>query len=833
MPDRYQDPIDPFEGIGDEVVELGDMPVMNVEETPEGVITTLADGSIEIGVVESPDAPVEEHDSNLAEFIDPSQLNLIGSELLQDIQSDIQSRKPWEDIIEDRLKLLGVEREVVNEPWPNACDLQHTLIAEAAIRFQSNAIMEIFPAEGPVKTCIVGEITKEKQEQSDREKGYLNYLLTEKIEDYRSETEKLLFGLAIFGSAYRKVYEDPILKQPTARYVTAQDFILPYGATSLSTAQRYTERIRISKNELRKLQAAGVYRDVRVDDTPMINNDLQEEVDKLSQQDEPVIDRDDVMLYESHCVMDLLGHESEDGVGLPYVVTIDESGTVLAIRRNWIEGDTNKKKLLHYAAYDFIPGFGPYGFGLLHLVGGSAYAATSIQRQLINAGILANLPGGFISNGLRVKGDDSPHRPGEWKKVSVSQGKLSDSFFAFPYKEPSAVLLQLLGIIVEDGRRLASIADAEIGDVSSQAPVGTTLLAMEKAMKVMSAIQARCHASMRVEFRILVRVIKGSLVDDYPYDAGGQSRKLLASDFDGRIDVIPVSDPNAATMSQRLVQYQMAVQLSQQAPQIYDLPVLHRQVLTVAGVKDVNSIIPDKSNVKPMDPVATIMAITTGKPVKAFPWQDHKAYIQVIDSWMQDPQTAAALGQNPQASAIFAAAQAAKAEHFAYQWRNDIEQELGVPLPGLDQEIPEDVQTHLSVSVAEAARRLLAKDQQQAAQQKAQQQAADPVFQMQMEEVRQGAAEIERKKMADQSKAQLELMRLQETTKTERERIASAERMAAEAALDRGTQFLAEAKLNKPKDEAEIQKMKAQVAEILARIEQMENEPDEPSRLPY
>ncbi len=825
MPDRYQDPLDPFAGIGDESVVIEAEPSLDVEVTPEGVITTLEDGSVEIGPAETEPAAVEEHDSNLAEFMEDSDLSRIGSQLLQDIQDDIQSRKPWEDIIEDRLKLLGVERDVVNEPWPNACDLQHTLIAEAAVRFQSNAIMEIFPAEGPVKTSIIGEITRDKQEQADREKGYLNYLLAEKMEDYRSETERLLFGLSIFGAAFRKVYDDPILKQPAARYVTAQDFILSYGTTSLATSQRYSERMRLAKNEVKKLQVAGVYRDVRVDDSSATDNDLQEEIDKLAQQDQPVIDGDEVLVYESHCIWDLPGYESKDGVGLPYVITIDKSGVVLAIRRNWEEGDPDKKKLLHYAAYDFIPGFGPYGYGLLHLVGGSAYAATSIQRQLINAGILANLPGGFKIKGLRVKGDDSPHRPGEWRDVSVAGGKLAESFFPLPYKEPSTVLLQLLSIVVEDGRRLASIADAEIGDVSSQAPVGTTLLAMEKAMKVMSAIHARAHASMRKEFRILVRVIKASLVEDYPYDVAGANRKLLASDFDGRIDVIPVSDPNAATMSQRLVQYQMAVQLSQQAPQIYDLPVLHRQVLIVAGLKDVNSIIPDKSNIKPMDPVSTIMAITTGKPVKAFPWQDHKAYMQVIDSWLQDPLTAAALGQNPQAQAIFAAAQAAKAEHFAYQWRNDIEQELGIPLPELDQEIPEEVQTHLSVSVAEAARRLLAKDQQQATQQKAAQQAADPVIQMQMEEVRQGAAEIERKKQADAQKFQLETAKLAETTKTERLRIASAESMAAEASVDRGEQFLAKAKLEKPKQDAEVKKLLAQVVELLTRSEHMEDEP--------
>lgn len=823
MYDRPATPFDPYAEDGASVV-IDAPATVKTEMTPDGVVTTMEDGSVEIGPSEEEAAPVEEFDSNLAEFMDEDTLRKIGYDLLLDIEEDLRSRKPWEGIIEERLKLLGVENEKVNEPWPDACNLQHTLVAEAAVRFQSNAIMEIFPAEGPVKTTILGEVTPERQEQADREKGYMNYLLTEQMEDYRPETDELLFGLSLFGSAFRKIYEDPILEQPTARYVPAQDFIIPYGTNSLSTASRYTERMRLQKNDIAKLQAIGKYRTVDIDDTPLTYSKMEDETDKLKGQDPVVIDPEQCMVYESHCTWDLPGYKDDRGIGRPYIITIDKSGKVMAIYRNWKETDSKKRKILWYAAYKFIPGLGPYGYGLLHLIGGSAYAATSIQRQLINAGILANLPGGFKTKGLRVKGDDSPHRPGEWRDIDVPQGKIGDSFFPLPYKEPSAILFQLLGSIVEDGRRLGSIADAEIGDVNSQAPVGTTYAVMEKAMKVMSAIQARCHASMRREFKILVRVIKNSLVEDYPYDVAGESRRLLATDFDGRIDIIPVSDPNAATMAQRLMLYQMAVQLSQQAPQIFDLPVLYRQMLRSAGIKDVEMIIPDKANIKAMDPVATIMAITTGKPTKAYEWEDHQAYIGVIDNWMQDPATAAALGQNPQAQSIFSAAQAAKAEHFAYQYRIEIERELGVPLPGLDQELPGDVMSHLAVAVDKASQRLLQRHQQEAAKKEAMAKAQDPVMQVQMEEVAVKKAEVQRKTQEGQARLQLEAAKLQETTKTERERIASAERMSQEAAVDRNEHFLAEAKLNAPKQAAEVQKLKAMIVEILARVEEMGEE---------
>ena len=793
-------------------------------EAPTGDVIELEDGSIELNEQEELREPAS-HTSNLAEYIDDTELRVIGLDILQNIEDDLTSRKDWEDTIKERLPLLGISDIKVSDPWPNACNLVNTMLAEAVIRFQSNAIMEIFPADGPVKSEIIGDVTPEKIAQAEREVSYMNFLLTERMEDYRTETEKLLFGLAVYGSSFRKVYHDPIYDRPSARYVPAKDFILPYSASSLFSSPRYTERMMMPKNDIRKLQVIGTYRDIEIEDSPNLSDELNDQVDKIKQQTPSVsLDSDEVVLYECHCDLDLPEFNGDDGIARPYIVTVDEKGTIYSIYKNWSEEDPTKRKILWYSQYNFIVGMGAYGLGLLHLIGGSSKAATSIERQLINAGILANLPGGFKTKGLRVKGDDSPHRPGEWRDVDVSQGKIADNFFPLPYKEPSNTLLQLLSVIVDDGRRLGSIADAEIGDVNSQAPVGTTYAVMERAMKVMSAIQARCHASMKDEFRILARVIKDHLGDEeYPYDVYGASRKILPQDFDGRIDVIPVSDPNAATMAQRMTLYQMAIQLSQTAPQLYDLAALHRQMLRSSGIKDVNLIIPDKGDIKPADAVVENMAIVTGKPVKAFEWQDHQAHITSHMAFVQDPQTAQILGQNPQANGIFAAAMAHIAEHLAYMYRTQIEMELGFPLPGMDQPIPGDIESRLSLMVAEAGQRLQGKHQQEAAQKEAQQKAQDPVVQMQQAELQIKAQKVQTDAALASQRLQLDAARLASTKEVELTRIAAQKEMAAEAAVDRGEQFLAEAKLNAPKQAAEIQKLKAQIAELLARVDQMQD----------
>lgn len=796
------------------------------EDTPgsEEVIEN-ADGSIEIiqiaGQVD--DGAMDVHEANLAEYLPDDVLLTISNDLLAAIEDDRNGRADWYDGCESGLRLLGLKPQNPSDPWAGACGLVSTMMPEATVRFQSNAIMEIFPASGPAKSKIVGRVTKERQEQAERVQDKVNFTLTEEMTDYRTDTEKLLFGLCVFGAAFRKVYPDPVFDRPAASYIPAKDFLMPYGASSLATCPRYTEILHLFHGKLRRLQSIGYYRDIVINefDTP---TDLQQEIDDINQQHDQRPTSDIQEVYESHVDIDIpyssLG--DTDGVPRPYVVTLSKSGTVLAIRRNWAADDPKFEKILHYAQYHFIPGFGAYAYGLLHLIGGSAEAATAIERQLIDAGTLANLPAGYTTGNFRSKIDNSPHKPGEWRNMELLDNrKLSECFFPLPYKEPSAVLLQLLGVVEENGRRLGSIADVEIGDIGAQAPVGTTLAVMERALKVMSAIQARLHASMHDEFKILVRVIRDFTPDEYEYDVEGGTRSIKRSDFDNRVDIVPVSDPNAATMSQRITLYQMAVQLSQMAPQIYDLKQLHRQMLTVAGIKDVDLIIPNKDEAKPMDPVVENMAIVTIKPVKAFEWQEHKAHIAVHTAFIQDPATAAAMGQNPQANAIFAAAQAHIAEHYAYLYRSQIEMELGVPLPGLDQVLPGDIESQLSFAIARAAEKLSAKNKSEAAQADAQQKAQDPVLQLQQAELQLDKAKLDQKAQADAARIQAEQAATKTRADVEMERIKSQERMSQDSALDRNQQFLAETKLKAPMEQAEMQKMKAQIAEILARIEQM------------
>lgn len=798
---------------------------IEIVEGPPPEIIENEDGSIEIIEAEDEDRSAEmaEHDSNLAEHLSPQVLARIGTDLVALIKDDENSREDWYEACKNGLALLGIKPENTNGPWAGSCGLVSTMLAEALVRFQSNAIMEIFPAAGPAKTKIIGRITKAIQEQAERVQDKVNYTLTEEIVDYRGDTEKLLWGLGLFGSGFRKVFPDPVYQRPNATYVPAKDFIMPYGATNLSTCPRYTEVLHLFDGQLKRLQSSGYYLSINVNDASF-PSDLQQGIDEINKQTDSSSTQEIQELYECHVDLDIdhpaLSHP--DQVPKPYVVTLTTSGVILAVRRNWAEGDPTFEKILHYSKYTFVPGFGAYGYGLLHLIGGSAEAATKIERQLIDAGTLANLPGGYKTKGLRIKNDNSPHMPGEWRDMELlNGGKAADNFFALPYKEPSTVLLQLLGQVEESGRRLGSIADVEIGDIGSQAPVGTTLAVMERAMKVMSAIQARLHASMHDEFRILVRVIRDFTPDEYEYDVEGGARTIKKVDFDRRVDVVPVSDPNAATMSQRVTLYQMAVQLSQMAPQIYDLAQLHRQMLTVAGIKDVDLIIPNKDETKPMDPVAENMAIITMKPIKAFEWQDHKAHIAVHNAFITDPATAAAMGQNPQANAIFAAAQSHMAEHFAYLYRAEIEMELGVPLPGLDQVLPGDVESQLSLAVARAAEKLAGKHKSEAAAAEAQQKAQDPVLQLQAAELELKKASLQQKSQADKMRTDAEMNATKTRAEVELERIRSQERMSQDAAIDRNQQFLAKAKIDAPMQQTEMQKLKAQIAQIMMQIESM------------
>lgn len=744
------------------------------------------------------------HD-NLAEHMDASDLGALGHELLDDFESDSRSREDWEDTYKKGLDLLGLKIEDRSSPWPGACGVFHPILSEAAVRFQSQAIMETFPAGGPVKTKIVGRITPERERQALRVKNDLNYILTEKMSEYRNEHERMLFALPLAGAAFKKVYYDPTLGRPASIYVPAEDFVAPYGASDLQTANRYTHIMRKHPNEIRKLQVMGFYRDVDLSQPVPDRNEIQRTKDKLAGEEQ--IDTDDRhMLLEMHIDLDLPGYEDvgkdgePTGIALPYVVTVERStGVILSIYRNWKQDDELKLKRQHFVQYGYIPGFGFYPFGLIHLVGGIAKSATSILRQLVDAGTLANLPAGLKSRGLRIKGDSTPLMPGEFRDVDISSGAIKDNITFLPYKEPSQVLAGLLGTLVEEGRRFASIADLQIGDANQSAPVGTTLALMERAMKVMSAVQARLHASMKHELDLLVDIIRVHMKGDYDYETDmGATR---TDDYDGRIDVIPVTDPNAASLSQRVVQYQAALQLASQAPQMYDLPELHRQMLTVLGIEDPGKIIPSTDEKKPMDPVSENMAILSGKPVKAFLYQDHEAHIKVHMAAMQDPKILQLVGQSPQASAIQAAAMAHIAEHIGFQYRREIENQLGVELPPPDEHLPEDIEVALSKLIADAAGKLLQKDKAEVQQQEMQQKMQDPVVQAQMQDAKNKADEVQRKILKDRA----DQMARERQQQIELERIASQERIAG---VNAGIKAMAQKQSNDQRGDYDNAKIK-------------------------
>jgi hypothetical protein len=744
---------------------------------PEAVtIETEDGGAIVIFGSEEKDEP--EFGANLAEYIDDSELGRISQELVSHFDNDIRSRADWEKTYKSGLDLLGLKIEDRSTPWAGACGVFHPILSEAAVRFQSQSIMETFPAGGPVRTQIEGKVTPEKEKQALRVKNDLNYHLTKKMSEYRSEHERLLFSLPLAGAAFKKVYYDPSLGRPVAMFVPAEDLVAPYGASDLVSCPRYTHIMYKYPNELKKLQVSGFYRDMDLPEPVTQISQIQQSKNELTGETEASAD-DRHQLLEMHVELDIEGYEDKDengdptGIALPYVVTIDrQSGLILSIYRNWRQDDPLNLKRMHFVQYAYIPGFGFYAFGLIHLIGGIAKSATSILRQLVDAGTLANLPAGLKARGLRIKGDSTPLMPGEFRDVDVPSGAIKDAITFLPYKEPSQVLAALLGTMVEEGRRFASIADLQIGDSNQQAPVGTTLALMERAMKVMSAVQARLHASLAQELDILVEIIKTHAPDEYEYETDPGATR--GKDYDDRVDVIPVTDPNAASLSQRVVQYQAALQLAAQAPNMYDLPELHRQMLAVLGINDIDKIIPSTKDKRPADPISENMDILNGKPVKAFIYQDHEAHIQTHMSAMQNPRIMALIGQNPMAGGIQAAMMAHINEHIAFQYRREIEEQLGVQLPEPNAELPEDVEVMLSKLVAEASNRLLAKDQAEAQQQQIQQQMQDPVVQAQMQDAQNKQMEVQRKIAKDQA----DNMAKADQRQIERDRIESQERIA-------------------------------------------------------
>jgi len=778
-------------------------PEISIEvENPDSVSVETEDGGM---IIDFTGEQVEEilsggFDSNLAEQIEEQDLREMAGELISSFNSDRQSRSEWAKSYVKGLDLLGMKIEERQQPWAGSSGVFHPILTESIVRFQAQAMGEIFPASGPVRTKILGKMSVEKTEQASRVENEMNYLLTEKMTEYRDETEQMLFKLPLAGSAFKKVYYDPIMERPCAMFVPAEDFVVSYGASDLMTCERYTHVMKKSSNDIAKLQDNGFYRDVELPDPEPDMSDIQEKYDELDGESATIEDDDRHTLLEMHVDMEMPEpFDEEDGIARPYVITIDKSSrTILSIRRNYYEDDKKKKKRQYFVHYRYLPGLGFYGTGLIHLIGGLAKSATSILRQLIDAGTLSNLPAGLKARGLRIKGDDSPLMPGEFRDVDVPGGAIRDAITFIPYKEPSSVLYQLLGNIVDEGRRIGSVADIQVGDINAQAPVGTTLALMERSMKVMSGVQARLHAALKNELRLLSNVIRDYMDGTYAYEMEGNFDRT--KDFDDRVDVIPVSDPNAATMSQRVMQYQAALQLAQQAPQLYDMGKLHRQMLEVLGIQDAKDIIKLPDDIKPADPVTENMAILKQEPVKAFKYQDHEAHIKVHLAAANDPKLKEIVGQSPFAGAIQAALSAHITEHVAFQYRKEIEKNLGVAMPNEEKPLPEDAEEELSRLASEAAEKLLQQNTAEMQQQENQKLQEDPLTQIQQRELAIKEKELEHKKQMDLLKLELEAKKAAMNQKVQEERIESENqregvRIAAKLATDASKDQKEEAKI--------------------------------------
>jgi hypothetical protein len=798
----------PTEGLGIEIeMDMG---------PAETEITMLEDGGVEVTIspenASDEDLEMAPFDANLAEYLDEGLLLEMSTELIGLIESDLNSRKDWADTFVKGLDVLGFRPEERTDPWIGACGVYSTVLAEAVIRFQAEAMSETFPAAGPVRTKIIGEVTREKEDSAMRVQVDMNYELTDVMTEYRPEHERMLYTLGLAGSAFKKVYFDPNIGRQVAIFIPPEDVIVPYGASNIESAERVTHVMRKTKNEMHKLQAAGFYANVSLGDPVPYRTDIEEK--KAEEGGYSLTDDDRYSIYEIHADLVIDGVDSEGDeddedalqIAKPYVVTLERgSNKVLAIRRNWNPDDPLMLKRQHFVHYVYVPGFGFYGLGLIHIIGGYAKAGTSLIRQLVDAGTLSNLPGGLKTRGLRIKGDDTPITPGEFRDVDVPSGSIRDNIMPLPYKEPSQTLLALLNQITEEGRRLGAISDMNISDMSANAPVGTTLALLERTLKPMAAVQSRVHYAMKQEFKLLKAIIAEYAPDEYTYVPDRGEPRAKQTDY-AVVDVIPVSDPNSSTMAQRVVQYQAVLQMAQQAPQIYDLPQLHRQMIEVLGVKNADKLVPTTDDLKPTDPVSENMNALVGKPMKAFIHQDQDAHIATHQAFMQDPQIAAFIGQNPAAQQIMGALMAHIAEHVAFSYRQQIENALGAPLPAPNAELPEELEVKLASMIAEAAQQNTQQKQAAAAQQQAQQQAQDPIMQMQMQELQLKAAEQQRKAQKDQADTQLAAARLtldaqkaQNTASLEASRIAAMTDQAdARQNLDEAKAIMDMVKTNPP-----------------------------------
>ena len=745
----------------DEEAEEGELMEADLEiEIVDPEMVTLSDGSVEITLIpEGNSLDMMAFDSNLAEELDEDYLATLADDLIELVDSDVDSRKDWADTYVKGLDIIGFKYEERTNPWEGACGVHSTVLAEAAIRFQAETMSETFPAAGPVRVKVLGSETKEKDEAAERVKADMNYQLTENMVEYRPEHERMLYSLGLAGSAFKKVYFDPNLGRQTAIYIPAEDVIVPYGCSNIESAERVTHIMRKTKNDLRKLQVNGFYRDIDLGEPQTFHTDIEEK--KAEDGGFSLTDDDRYAMYEIHADLVIEGVDDEEDIAKPYVVTIERgSNEILAIRRNWNEDDALTLKRQHFVHYVYVPGFGFYGLGLIHIIGGYARAGTSLIRQLVDAGTLANLPGGLKSRGLRIKGDDSPIEPGEWKDVDVPSGSIRENIMPLPYKEPSQTLLALLDQITNEGRRLGAISDMNISDMSANAPVGTTLALLERTLKPMAAVQARVHYAMKQEFKMLKAIMAEYAPVEYDYQPLRGQVSARQSDY-RLVDVIPVSDPNSSTMAQRVVQYQAVLQMAQQAPQIYDLPQLHRQMIDVLGIKNADKLVPVKDDIKPSDPVSENMNALTGTPIKAFIYQDHDAHMATHEAFIKDPMIAQSIGQNPQAQQIMAALQAHIAEHLGFKYRKKMEEKLGVPLPAPNEEMSEDMEVQLARVMADAGKQLTQQNEQEAAQKQAQEQQQDPAFQLQQAELQVKQQEVQRKAQKDQGDMQIKQAELQ------------------------------------------------------------------------
>ena len=794
MPEGIDEALAQNMGEPDAVIEMA---IATDEDTP--VMVELEDGSVEISFgeeVEEIDAAP--FDANLADYLEDNQLEEISGDLCEAVEGDMAARRDWAETYVTGLDVLGMKYEERTEPWENACGVYSNVLAEAAIRFQAEAMSETFPAAGPVKTKILGEVTQDKEDAALRVKTDMNYELTEVMVEYRPEHERLLYSLGLAGSAFKKVYFDPSLGRQIALYIPAEDVIVPYGASNIESAERVTHVMRKTKNEMVKLQAAGFYREVELGDPVSFFSDVEEA--KAEQSGVSLTSDDRYTVLEVHADLNIDGVDGADGedsmqVAKPYVVTLEKgTGKVLAIRRNWNPDDSLTLKRQHFVHYAYVPGFGFYGLGLIHIIGGYARAGTSLIRQLVDAGTLSNLPGGLKSRGLRVKGDDTPIGPGEFRDVDVPSGSIRDNIMTLPYTEPSQTLFALLKQITEEGRRLGAISDMNISDMSANAPVGTTLALLERTLKPMAAVQSRVHYSMKQEFKLLRKIIAEYAPEEYMYVPDRGEPRARRDDY-AMVEVIPVSDPNSSTMAQRVVQYQTVMQMAQAAPQIYDLPQLHRQMIEVLGIKNADKLVPTEDDSTPADPVSENMNVLVGKPIKAFITQDHQAHIAAHQAFMQDPQIAAMIGQNPAAQQIMAALSAHLAEHTGFLYRQQLEQKLGAPLPAPNEVLAPEAEALLAQTIAQAGIQLTQEKQQQAAQAAAQQKAQDPVIQMQQQELQIKQAEQQRKAQKDQADTQLDAARLQlDAEKAQTTATIEASRIAAQNEQAQAKNDLDEAK---------------------------------------